>query len=82
MEFLKSLEFSTDNYCAPCKNDILHKFEILQQQIIKNAFSVSAIVVVSFFLCWAPFHAQRLGYIYFADSQFKETFEAISDELM
>ena len=71
-----------EKYCTRYKNDMLYQFEILQQQIIKNAFSVSAIVVVSFFLCWAPFHAQRLGYIYFADSQFKETFEAISDELM
>jgi hypothetical protein len=25
-------------------------------------------VVVAFFLCWAPFHAQRLGYVYFKHS--------------
>ena len=28
-------------------------------------FHISGIVVLSFFVCWAPFHAQRLGYIYF-----------------
>ncbi len=25
-------------------------------------------MVLAFFLCWAPFHAQRLGYVYFRDS--------------
>ena len=25
-------------------------------------------MVLAFFLCWAPFHAQRLGYVYFKDS--------------
>ena len=24
--------------------------------------------MLAFFLCWAPFHAQRLGYVYFKDS--------------
>jgi len=33
-----------------------------------NSFSVPAAVVVAFFLCWAPFHAQRLIYIYARDS--------------
>ena len=31
-------------------------------------FLISAAVVLAFFLCWAPFHAQRLGYVYFKDS--------------
>ena len=31
-------------------------------------FKISAAVVLAFFLCWAPFHAQRLGYVYFKDS--------------
>ena len=28
-------------------------------------FFFAAAVVFAFFLCWAPFHAQRLGYVYF-----------------
>ena len=27
----------------------------------------SAAVVISFFLCWAPFHAQRMGYVFFKE---------------
>ena len=30
---------------------------------------LAASVVFAFFLCWAPFHAQRLGYIYFKESK-------------
>lgn len=30
----------------------------------------SAAVVTMFFLCWAPFHAQRLIYLYARDSQY------------
>ena len=33
-------------------------------------FFVSAAVVLAFFLCWLPFHAQRLAYIYFSNSRF------------
>ena len=28
----------------------------------------TAAVVLAFFLCWAPFHAQRLSYVYFKKS--------------
>lgn len=31
--------------------------------------SFLAAVVLAFFLCWLPFHAQRLAYIYFSDSR-------------
>ncbi len=34
---------------------------------------ISAAVVLAFFLCWAPFHAQRLGYVYFKKSQLFRT---------
>ncbi len=36
-------------------------------------------VVIAFFLCWAPFHAQRLGYVYFKQS---EIFRTINEYLM
>ena len=36
-------------------------------------------VVFSFFLCWAPFHAQRLGYVYFKESP---VFRVINEYLM
>jgi hypothetical protein len=29
----------------------------------------SAAVVLAFFLCWAPFHAQRLCYVYFKETK-------------
>ena len=35
---------------------------------------LSAAVVIAFFLCWAPFHAQRLGYVYFKESNIFRTF--------
>ena len=30
----------------------------------------SAAVVLAFFLCWLPFHTQRIAYIYFNESKF------------
>ncbi|XP_023338062.1 neuropeptides capa receptor [Eurytemora carolleeae] len=35
-------------------------------------------VVVAFFLCWAPFHAQRLGYVYFKHTR---TFGLVNEYL-
>ena len=35
--------------------------------------SFSAAVVVAFFICWAPFHAQRLIYVYFKHTKFFRT---------
>lgn len=35
--------------------------------------------MISFFLCWAPFHAQRLGYVYFKESM---VFRTINEYLM
>ena len=39
---------------------------------------VSACVVIAFFVCWAPFHAQRLLYVVFYDHQWK----FVDDEFM
>ena len=77
-------KFSLDHFSSVM---ILIQYPLLgtgkRQGKIKSSFLIAAIVVVSFFLCWAPFHAQRLGYIYLADSTaFKDVFEDISDELM
>jgi len=33
-----------------------------------RSFLFVAAVVLAFFLCWAPFHAQRLSYVYFKES--------------
>ena len=30
-------------------------------------------MVLAFFLCWAPFHAQRLGYVYFKETSIFRT---------
>ena len=35
-------------------------------------------MVVTFFLCWAPFHAQRLTFVYFKDTQL---FRAVNEYL-
>ena len=44
--------------------------------IILHFFSAS--VVVTFFLCWAPFHTQRLTFVYFKDT---ELFRAVNEYL-
>ena len=36
-------------------------------------YSISASVVVAFFICWAPFHAQRLTFVYFKHTKFFRT---------
>ena len=38
--------------------------------ILTEVFS-SAAVVVAFFICWAPFHAQRLLYVMFYRYEWK-----------
>ena len=35
--------------------------------------TAAAAVVLAFFLCWAPFHAQRLIYVYFKHNMFFRT---------
>ena len=34
---------------------------------------ISAVVVAAFFICWLPFHAQRLGYVYFVNTGWYRT---------
>ena len=42
----------------------------------------SAAVVISFFLCWAPFHAQRMGYVLFKQYHSAEWYRTINEFLM
>ncbi|XP_050441474.1 neuropeptides capa receptor-like [Adelges cooleyi] len=44
--------------------------ESKQMQSKKSIVRMLAAVVIAFFLCWAPFHAQRLLYVYAQDSQY------------
>ena len=42
----------------------------------ENIYSISAAVVIAFFVCWAPFHTQRLMYIAYYDYEWKFVNEA------
>lgn len=43
-----------------------HRKVTLLLKIVYNTYFVSVAVVVAFFICWAPFHAQRLVALYLA----------------
>ncbi|KAJ2949876.1 hypothetical protein O0L34_g11196 [Tuta absoluta] len=45
-----------------------HKIRRKYSQSTKRVVKMLVAVVVAFFVCWAPFHAQRLMYIYTASS--------------
>ncbi|KAI5638866.1 7 transmembrane receptor (rhodopsin family) domain-containing protein [Phthorimaea operculella] len=45
-----------------------HKIRRKYSQSTKRVVKMLVAVVVAFFICWAPFHAQRLMYIYTASS--------------
>ena len=49
----------------------------LQPIFLPNLFKLwnwfAAVVVLAFFICWLPFHAQRLGYVYFLDTKWFRT---------
>jgi neuromedin U receptor 1 len=41
---------------------------------LRSELTVIAVaVVLAFFICWAPFHTQRLIYVYFKHTQFFRT---------
>jgi neuromedin U receptor 1 len=44
-------------------------------------FLVSVAVVVAFFICWAPFHIQRLLTIYLPAEVYTETFNAVYTQI-
>ncbi|VVC90132.1 unnamed protein product [Leptidea sinapis] len=47
--------------------------EARQAQSRKNIIRMLAAVVIAFFVCWAPFHIQRLFYIYGASIKYYQT---------
>ena len=54
----------------------LQLFDDLSMKLNKNSYSISAAVVIAFFVCWAPFHTQRLMYIAYYDYGWKFVNEA------
>jgi len=49
-------------------DDVIQNQERQLNAAKRSILRMLAAVVLAFFLCWAPFHAQRLGYVYFKDS--------------
>lgn len=68
-----------------------HEYRVLQWLVnerlyyfldLYNAnFSIPVAVVVAFFICWAPFYAQRLMTVYIKDDQWTETLLEIQSSL-
>ena len=49
--------------------------------MISGLFSVSVAVVVAFFICWAPFHSQRLMVIYIKQEDYTPTLTSVQNIL-
>ncbi|XP_048511295.1 neuropeptides capa receptor-like isoform X4 [Athalia rosae] len=60
---------STRNTLGPIVDGYVHG-ESRQIQSRKAVIRMLSAVVVMFFICWAPFHAQRLLYVYGQDSDY------------
>ncbi|XP_043492651.1 neuropeptides capa receptor-like [Polistes fuscatus] len=60
---------STRRVVGPIVHSSIHG-ETRQVQSRKSTIRMLSAVVVMFFLCWAPFHAQRLLYVYANDSDY------------
>ncbi|KAI4486168.1 hypothetical protein M0802_012511 [Mischocyttarus mexicanus] len=60
---------STKRVVGPIIHSSIHG-ETRQVQSRKSTIRMLSAVVVMFFLCWAPFHAQRLLYVYANDSDY------------
>ena len=63
-----------------CQIEYLKKLDV--QNIL---YFFSAAVVLAFFICWAPFHAQRLLYVMYYDYEWKfasdEVYGLINEKL-
>ncbi|XP_011879991.1 PREDICTED: neuropeptides capa receptor-like [Vollenhovia emeryi] len=60
---------STKETLGPIQGSYVHG-DHRQVQSRKSVVRMLSAVVIMFFLCWAPFHAQRLLYIYAQDSDY------------
>lgn len=54
------------------KIKFISNLKLINILMIYRSFCVSAYVVIGFFFSWAPFHAQRLVYIYMQDHPYYE----------
>ena len=73
--FLNS-KFWRENKSKFCKQSQYQKvcFQGPRQQSNKRGvLLLLAAVVVAFFICWAPFHTQRLSYVYFKHTKIYRT---------
>ena len=50
-----------------CYVPLFSFFQLMK--IFYDFYLIIAAVVLAFFLCWAPFHAQRLCYVYFKETK-------------
>lgn len=60
---------STKRTSGPIMHGAIHG-ETRQVQSRKSTIRMLSAVVVMFFICWAPFHAQRLLYVYAQDTDY------------
>lgn len=65
LEIKKSTKYKS----GPIVHGSIHG-EMRQIQSRKSTIRMLSAVVVMFFLCWAPFHAQRLLYVYAVDTDY------------
>lgn len=63
------IKSSTRETLGPIQASFVHG-DHRQVQSRKSVIRMLSAVVIMFFLCWAPFHAQRLLYIYAQDSDY------------
>lgn len=63
------IKSSTNETLGPIQHAYVHGHQ-RQVQSRKSIIRMLSAVVIMFFLCWAPFHAQRLLYIYARESDY------------
>ncbi|XP_071643231.1 neuropeptides capa receptor-like [Temnothorax longispinosus] len=63
------IKSSTKETLGPIQGSYVHG-DHRQVQTRKSVIRMLSAVVIMFFLCWAPFHAQRLLYIYAQESDY------------
>lgn len=72
--FSRSLIIARKCYCRDLSSENTKKENKAPHVFhLPSCFLITAAVVFAFFFCWAPFHAQRLGYVYFKESKIFRT---------